>query len=502
MEILKEISRLREIGARWRSGDQFHCSFAHTLDAIVETITQSNGALYDIASYRERKRQQYADGLDYNAIKKLKITKEHIFALFRDPRTGEIPSTNRAHISIEWCTYPPFQQNWMDRWYMVFDVPPHNNRELPLYFLRKLYAEFMLGKHVNYFDILEFQGVGLGMPQNRPNVRHGDANCPAPPPRRQLPKPDVPLAHHLIPHTQEAFLSLAKAIVRHSTIIERMDQEGKSLSGGVQPSSSGGARSSSSEGRPTHHETSIEAHECSVCGCACYGRVLTNVTLTRTLSQKLDDSAEGQGSGTSDAPLGGEIDVPVSIGGFHMPGVVVSSTTTTCTELDPQQGQNSASSDPTDITHTGFLREILDSFAQRQVFGTSDAPFGGETFHTEASIENPVPSLSFASPLRPAANKGRVYVRRSSLKEITGVHDHEATDSMYLVGELSMPDLTGIIDATISATSMMATSHTKSTIAERASMRRWTPQTSKMQNDLGYRHDRSKSRENKRKIEF
>ena len=45
---------------------------------------------------------------------------------------------------------------------MVFDVPPHNNREIPLYFLRKMYVEFMLGKHVNYFDMMEFQGVGKG----------------------------------------------------------------------------------------------------------------------------------------------------------------------------------------------------------------------------------------------------------------------------------------------------------------------------------------------------
>ena len=50
---------------------------------------------------------------------------------------------------------------------MVFDEDPHENRDIPFYFLRKLYAEFILGKHVNYFDILMFQGVGHGMPQDR-----------------------------------------------------------------------------------------------------------------------------------------------------------------------------------------------------------------------------------------------------------------------------------------------------------------------------------------------
>jgi hypothetical protein len=43
---------------------------------------------------------------------------------------------------------------------MVFDKPPCNNREVPLYFLRKLWDEFILGKNVNYFDMGDFQGVG------------------------------------------------------------------------------------------------------------------------------------------------------------------------------------------------------------------------------------------------------------------------------------------------------------------------------------------------------
>ena len=59
----------------------------------------------------------------------------------------------------------------MDHWYMVFDEDPHGNIDTPFYFLRKSYAEFILGKHVNYFDILELQGVGHGMPQDRQGER-------------------------------------------------------------------------------------------------------------------------------------------------------------------------------------------------------------------------------------------------------------------------------------------------------------------------------------------
>ena len=86
----------------------------------------------------------------------------------------------------------------MDIWYMVFYMPPHN-REIPLYFLRKMYAEFTLGKHVNYFDILQFQGISGGMPQNQPNARFRDVDRPILAPRRQFPGLDVPPVHHVIP---------------------------------------------------------------------------------------------------------------------------------------------------------------------------------------------------------------------------------------------------------------------------------------------------------------
>ena len=111
VEILIELAQLRGLSIAFSGGDRIRRSLASTLDAIVETITLSSNILYDITSYRERKRREYADGLSYSAIKKLKITKEHIFSLFRDPRTGEIPNENMSHISIEWCTYQPFVDN-------------------------------------------------------------------------------------------------------------------------------------------------------------------------------------------------------------------------------------------------------------------------------------------------------------------------------------------------------------------------------------------------------
>ena len=122
-EILRVTSHLREIGSAWRGGDELRHSLSDSLLTTIDTIARLNDALYSITSYRERKTQRYADGLSYNKVKKLQITKEHIYTLFRLTRTDDIPEITRPHISIEWCNFPPIRDHWMDRWYMLFDIP-------------------------------------------------------------------------------------------------------------------------------------------------------------------------------------------------------------------------------------------------------------------------------------------------------------------------------------------------------------------------------------------
>ena len=134
--------------------------------------------------------------------------------------TYDIPESIKPHISIEWCICQPIRDHWMDIWYMVFDILPHNNREVSLYFLHKLYVEFVMGKHVNYFDMLGFQGVGRGIPQHRPHARHRYANPQIPAPRAQLPRADIPLAHDMVSQTKEAFLTLAEMVSQHMTTID------------------------------------------------------------------------------------------------------------------------------------------------------------------------------------------------------------------------------------------------------------------------------------------
>ena len=180
-EILREILHLRDMCPSWKGGDEVHFSLPESLEVIVDIIIHSNNVLYNIASYRERKWQEYANGLSYNEVKKLKIINEKIYEHISVPRMDQIPNTRMTHILFEWCTYQPFWDHWMDKWYMVFNVPPHKNWELSLYFIWKLYEDFVLDKYVNYFDILGFHDIDMGMPKNKPNVRNWDANWPIPP---------------------------------------------------------------------------------------------------------------------------------------------------------------------------------------------------------------------------------------------------------------------------------------------------------------------------------
>jgi hypothetical protein len=116
----------------FKEGDQLGHSLGQKIDTIIGTIHDSQGAFYDITSYRESRREFYANGMSYQEVKKLKITKYMLFSLFRDPSNGMIPPTSKPHIPIYWCIQPRIKEKKMDRWYMVFDEDPHGNKDMPL----------------------------------------------------------------------------------------------------------------------------------------------------------------------------------------------------------------------------------------------------------------------------------------------------------------------------------------------------------------------------------
>ena len=124
----------------------------------------------------------------------------------------------------------------MDHSYMVFDEDPHGNKDMPFYFLRKLYAEFILGKHVNYFDILGFQGVSHGMPQDREGARID---------------------------THEALFDLENTLLQHGTSVQgNVDQ-------GVGTSKAGPSTDHTRD--VEHSERHVTPHPYTLCGGICYG---------------------------------------------------------------------------------------------------------------------------------------------------------------------------------------------------------------------------------------
>ena len=70
---------------------------------------------------------------------------------------------------------------------MVFDKPPCKNREVPLFLLRKIWDEFIMGFHANYYDINELHGVGLDFVKDQPNDKHNPLRGPPTP--RHVPNP-------------------------------------------------------------------------------------------------------------------------------------------------------------------------------------------------------------------------------------------------------------------------------------------------------------------------
>jgi hypothetical protein len=158
----------------------------------------------------------------------------------------------------------------MDRWYMVFDKPLCNNREIPLYFLRKLWDEFILGKHVNCFDIGDFQGVGLAFSLDREHVRCDCVLGPCPPRKR----PDPPTQHTLVAEIlQQVKLSISSLnciLVQHSSFVAL---PGKEVSTSEIDRGVGGSTCMTDYNEERAHEHSIrpcEPHRCSSCGSTCY----------------------------------------------------------------------------------------------------------------------------------------------------------------------------------------------------------------------------------------
>jgi hypothetical protein len=108
---------------------------------------------------------------------------------------------------------------------MFCDKPPSNNREVPLNFMRKLWDEFIMGKHVNYFDIGELQGLGLESAQDRENARCDDVLGPHPPRRRSGPPTQHPPIADNLQQVKLSISSLTCSLVQHNVFVALSGKE-------------------------------------------------------------------------------------------------------------------------------------------------------------------------------------------------------------------------------------------------------------------------------------
>jgi hypothetical protein len=74
--------------------------------------------------------EYYKTSLDKNQVIDLNISKQDPMMLFIDTRTRLQPPVTKRCIGLDWCTYQPFLDNWMDKWFMGFEKIPCNNREI------------------------------------------------------------------------------------------------------------------------------------------------------------------------------------------------------------------------------------------------------------------------------------------------------------------------------------------------------------------------------------
>jgi hypothetical protein len=156
-------------------------SLATSLDVIVRSIASAQGKLTSISEYRERMFEYYNTGLDRNQVRDLGISKQQLMSIFIDPRSQQQPPVTKKHICIDWCIHPQISQNWMDRWYMVFDKPPCNNREVPLYFFENYGMNLFWVSMSTTSTLVTSRGWVEGPAQDREHARHDPMLGPRPP---------------------------------------------------------------------------------------------------------------------------------------------------------------------------------------------------------------------------------------------------------------------------------------------------------------------------------
>ena len=99
-------------------------SMLNTIVDNIETLTnEQNGTLH----WCEQMHAMFDDGLDYDEVAALNISKDDLVNLFADPKNGKQVECTKPELSLKWCTNKAMHANFWDHWWMVFNKPSHNN---------------------------------------------------------------------------------------------------------------------------------------------------------------------------------------------------------------------------------------------------------------------------------------------------------------------------------------------------------------------------------------
>lgn len=143
----------------------------NSLKEMLKYVNAINKKLTNWQDRRQEARNFYVDKLSHKEVKDENITKLQLCSLFTNPHTYQNIELNVKMFPIHWFHHQGIRKNLWNRWYIVFDHPSCNKCEVPQYFLRKLYYEFILKKIPNYFDMRDFQVRGGELAQDRPSAQ-------------------------------------------------------------------------------------------------------------------------------------------------------------------------------------------------------------------------------------------------------------------------------------------------------------------------------------------
>ena len=94
-------------------------SMLNTIVDNIETLTnQHNVALH----WHDEMHEMFDDGLDYDEVAALNLTKEDLARLFANPKMGILVNPKKSKLSIKWCTNDVIHANFWDRWWSLISL--------------------------------------------------------------------------------------------------------------------------------------------------------------------------------------------------------------------------------------------------------------------------------------------------------------------------------------------------------------------------------------------